>query len=107
MDPALRAAAHLDAEPEREWTTGSLGYELLDGPKAAGPTSVAVVVRVTRDGADVTPDAINPIVVTNPPLLVADPSGDVDLGERGRFRTDPAAALREIVEGVVASLLND
>jgi hypothetical protein len=36
--------------------------------------------------------------INNPPTLVKDPTGEVDLGERGRYREDPLAAVAEAIE---------
>lgn len=54
-------------------------------------------VVVTRFGVDVGLDPHR--TFQNPPLLFPDATGDVDLGERGRHRIDPAAViLNEIIE---------
>jgi hypothetical protein len=36
--------------------------------------------------------------IVTPPTLVKDGTGDVDLGERGRYREDPLAAVAEVIE---------
>lgn len=45
----------------------------------------------------------NPFQVGNAPLLVPDAGGPVDLGDRGRFREDPAAAIRIALLQAVAT----
>lgn len=75
--------------------------------------AVQLGVRVMRGTRDVTPPDLNPIRIVNPPVLVPDDAGDVELmattrlpdGTRAqvahRFREDPAEALRRVIADLV------
>jgi len=57
-------------------------------------------VGIRRAGKDVTPPDLNPIRIYNPPILVPDPAGDVEVvTPKGttRFREDLPAATLAIV----------
>lgn len=106
-----RGLADVAAVVGRSLVRGSVQIDLLAGPEHVlhatrdldgDPVSVAGVrmtLRFLRNGIDVTPPDFNPWTVINPPLLVEDPVGEIDLGPAagGRYREDPAAAIREVV----------
>lgn len=66
---------------------------------------VRLTVAVFDAGKDVTPPDLNPWIVLNPPMLVEDAAGDVQIAAMDRdgkavtrtFREDPAAVLVDIV----------
>ena len=75
---------------------------ITDGPFLSDRT-VTLSIRITRisNGNDVTPANLNPITIVNPPILVPDPAGTIDLGEdRGMHRLAPQAALLAILRGL-------
>ena len=79
---------------------GQLTLHVIDGVRDEGLTAndsavVSVRVRLERNGRDWTPDHLNPIRIVNPPTLVPDPAGPIDLGRRGRYREDMAAAVMQ------------
>lgn len=98
--PRLRAEAIASLGPQvgQSIVRGNFRLTLTDGPRLLGRI-LEFSVRVNRidTGADVTPPALNPIRVVNPPVLVPDPAGSVDLGPRGMHRFDLLAALLQIV----------
>lgn len=76
----------------RSVTIGGVRATITSGPRMYGGTSVELTLRVDRDGEDVTPEHLNPVIVTNPPLGIMD--GD-------RLREDPEAALMQTVARLV------
>ena len=81
---------------------GLFRLTITHGPVVTGRT-VTLSIRVTRisNGNDVTPANLNPITIVNPPILVPDPAGTIDLGEdRGMHRLAPLAALLDIIRGL-------
>jgi hypothetical protein len=50
-------------------------------------------------------DPQNPFVFVNPPLLIPDAAGDVDLGESGKFREAPFQALKDALFETVRTVL--
>lgn len=77
---------------------GNFRLTLTDGPKIVNHMLV-FSIRINRidNGNNVTPQNLNPVMVVNPPILVADPSGPIDLGTKGKFRLDIQAALFQII----------
>lgn len=63
--------------------------------------ALQITVSVIENGKDVTPESLNPWIIVNPPMLVSDPAGDVeivgDAGQKRMFREDPEAAIADIV----------
>lgn len=76
----------------RSVSIGGVRATITSGPRMCGGTSVEFTLRVDRDGEDVTPEHLNPVIVTNPPLGVRD--GD-------RIREDPEAALMQTVARLI------
>lgn len=101
------AIASLGSLAGQSWARGRLTATVIDGPHLrAAIRAVELSVRITRDGVDITPADLNPLIYVNPPTIVSDPAGEIDLGpERGRFREDPRAALliavRETLRGAL------
>ena len=93
----------------RRWVGNRFTVEVVGAPTRDG-TSVRLWLRVTRNanGNDVTPEGLNPIVIVNPPYLVADESGDVSI--QG---TDPETGesvwrtYREDLEAHIIEIIRD
>lgn len=97
-----RAFGTLASIAGESWTGGPFRVTVTGGPFVdLGRRVVSVTVRVDRDGLDVTPATMNPLLFLNLPILVPDPAGDVNLGERGRFRVDLRASLLAAVREAV------
>lgn len=108
------AFAALASLAGQSWKRGRLTATVIDGPHLrAAIRAVELSVRITRDGVDITPSSLNPLLYVNLPILVPDPAGDVvrastdpdgTVTER-RFREDPRAALlialRETLRGAL------
>ena len=77
----------------RQFSRGAFTFTLLDDltvtTTAAGTPVITLNLGITRDGVDVTPPDLNPIVIVNPPLAVRAADGTPTL--------NPATALRDIV----------
>ena len=66
-----------------------------------------LLIRVERGGNILLRlnDPANPFVFCNPPVLVRDDAGEVDLGERGKYRESLTDAFRSMVEETVETVL--
>ena len=108
---ALKAAAYV-ALPhrDRKVTVGAYTVALVGHPVIGPDGHLEFHVKITRGGKDVTPIAwVGPdgkpghVRVTEPPILVADPAGDITI--RGTtYREDAHAALLTISGNLVAAL---
>lgn len=103
------ALAALPALAGRSVTRGRFTVTILDAPRVVAHKLV-FRVRIERDGIDVTPPDLNPIEVTNPPVLVEDPAGSIvrtwndpqtGIPRSRRLRLDPPAAMLQIVRDLV------
>lgn len=110
-DPAKRLQIKAEAINERAFqlvgrtmTRGRFTMTLTSisvAPSAAGPV-VTLTVRIVNDntGNDVTPSDLNPIVLVNPPILVPDPNGEIELGDE----QNPRPAREDVIESLLSAL---
>jgi hypothetical protein len=94
-----QACAALPGMKDGSVTRKGRKLTILSGPTRDG-NAVSFTVSVTQGAKDETPPTLNPVRITNPPLLVDDPAGDITRGTR-KLREDPAAALLEVLAGLL------
>lgn len=90
--------------PHKIALSGNRTVIIENSRAVTGDDYLEIVISWTKDGAAQPFD--NPWRIVNPPLLVSDPAGDVDLvgvdvdgnEERTRYREDPLAVLTGLME---------
>lgn len=102
--------ARLDQFEGQSVTRGRFTLTLVDariGPAPSGAPIVTLVVKVVNDntGKDVTPDDLNPILIRNPPHLVPDPNGEVELEDGTRAREDIVQSTLETLRDLLRTRL--
>ena len=90
----------------REWSVRGFTITVMGKMRASDKQTLRLWVRVVRDSddKDFTPEDINPIDVVNPPYLVEDPTGDVELHDGTgpvMYREDLEYHVRQIIKGVL------
>ena len=110
-DPKVREQIKIDALNERvdvlvgrTMSRGRFTLTLTDLSATStpgGPVLVATVKIVnTNTGQDVTPDDLNPIMISNLPIFVPDPTGEINLGDEEH----PNRVREDIVESLLTTL---
>lgn len=95
----------------RTWTRGRWAVTVVGAPQVRqwvagdGTTryGVELSLRVERNGVDVTPADLNPILVPDPPLLVEDPNGPI---VRTGELPDGSTVTRRYRDDIVGGLLS-
>jgi hypothetical protein len=98
----------LDQFVGRTVTRRNFTMTLTDVQVAPAPSGVPILTLVVKvvnnnNGNDVTPPDLNPILIRNPNILVADPSGEVNLGDGDRAREDIVEATLDTLRDLLRS----
>ena len=110
-DPGLKRAQIHDATPKSPLSLAD-GRMVVVAPSTVVGRDLHLSVLVTdAKGNDVTPRHLNPIIIRNPPVKVADAGKFYnDTDEDGKtvlvqvYKEDPAAALQSILRRVLGDL---
>jgi len=86
----------------RQYSVRGFTIDVMGKMRESNKDTLRLWVRVTRDSddKDVTPDDINPIDVVNPPYLVEDPTGDVEI-DGTMYREDLEYHVKRIIRDVL------
>lgn len=90
-----RAFAKLESFAGQSWSKGNLTATITSGPTlVTSERAISFTMQVTRDGEDITPRAMNPIIIANPPIMVPDGDGEF---RRSDLRSALLTVLRDFV----------
>lgn len=95
---AMRATATAMALQVQVDQAGPNGLLVTRGERSAVIYGLEVQGNAVRVYLDAAHSDAATLVIINPPTLVADPAGDIDLPQ-GKYREDPAQAIIDVICG--------